>query len=168
MSEVCDELHKFLNSLPKISYLFDTSEISQNGIDIFFEKGESGHSSNGIVRIGFHLVDGGLLKRLKQHFESNKDNSVFRHNIGSCFPNESNDPYIKVWQKQMNPKKMRDKYGHLVNEEFEKKLEKKVDEYIRNNFYFNILEVDNKEDRISLKSKLISTVSLCNDCKPSR
>lgn len=168
MSDICHELHKFLNTLPKIRYPFDANEIPKNGIDVFFEKGETGHGTDRVVRIGFHLAEGGLPGRLNQHFESNKNNSVFRQNIGSCFLNESNNPYLDIWRKQMNPKKMREKYGYLVDEELEKILEKQVDEYIRDNFTFCILAVDNREERLRLKSELVSTVSLCNECKPSK
>ena len=43
-----------------------------------------------------------------------------------------------------------------------------VDEYIRNNFSFCVLEVNDKSERLKMKSELISTVSLCSECKPSQ
>ena len=167
MSDTCIELHKFLDTLPKIRYPFDANDIPKNGIDIFFEKGEIGHNTNRVVRIGFHLAEGRLVERLVQHFESNKNNSVFRQHIGSCFLSEENNPYLDVWKLQMNPKKMREKYGHMIDEELEEKIERKIDAYIRNNFFFSVLKVDDKDGRLNLKNEMISTISLCNECRPS-
>lgn len=39
--------------------------------------------------------------------------------------------------------------------------------YIRDNFLFCVIEVEDKEERNALKLKLIATISQCNDCGPS-
>ena len=46
-------------------------------------------------------------------------------------------------------------------------IEKKVTEYIQGNLSFVVLEVKDKVKRLGLESKLISTVSLCSECRPS-
>ena len=39
--------------------------------------------------------------------------------------------------------------------------------YIRENFSFVVLEVPDKEERLELESKIISTLSWCEECGPS-
>jgi hypothetical protein len=46
-------------------------------------------------------------------------------------------------------------------------IEKKVSKYIRSNFSFAVIEVNDKNERLDLESKIISTVSLCTECEPS-
>jgi hypothetical protein len=45
--------------------------------------------------------------------------------------------------------------------------EKKVTDYMRASFSFCVFEVTEKDDRLALESKLLSTISLCADCGPS-
>ncbi len=40
--------------------------------------------------------------------------------------------------------------------------------YIRDAFSFAVFEVKSKEQRLDLESKIISTVSLCDECRPSQ
>ncbi|MCL5262291.1 MAG: hypothetical protein M1390_00400, partial [Candidatus Marsarchaeota archaeon] len=47
------------------------------------------------------------------------------------------------------------------------KIEKQVSDYMRSNLSFVVFEVEKKEERLFLESRLISTVSLCGSCKPS-
>ena len=39
---------------------------------------------------------------------------------------------------------------------------------IQNNFSFVVFRVNDKEKRLGLESKIISTVSLCKECSPSK
>jgi len=39
--------------------------------------------------------------------------------------------------------------------------------YIQEYFSFVVFEVPTKEERLDLESKIISTISLCQECKPS-
>lgn len=50
----------------------------------------------------------------------------------------------------------------------QKKIEKRVTKYIQNNFSFVVIKINSKEQRLKLESKIISTVSLCDKCKPSK
>jgi uncharacterized repeat protein (TIGR03803 family) len=49
----------------------------------------------------------------------------------------------------------------------QQKIEKSVSAYIRDHFGFVVVQIDEKVERMRLESRMISTVSLCNECKPS-
>jgi hypothetical protein len=51
---VCAALHDWANSLPLFQFPFEESAIPWNGIYLLFERGEVGHGSNRIVRVGTH------------------------------------------------------------------------------------------------------------------
>jgi hypothetical protein len=59
---VCEALHEWANSLQAFRY--DESRIPTNGIYILFEKGETAHGTNRIVRVGSHTGDKQLRSRL--------------------------------------------------------------------------------------------------------
>jgi len=47
-------------------------------------------------------------------------------------------------------------------------VEQQVTEYIQNNYRFVVFRTDEKEKRLDLESKVISTVSFCQECQPSK
>ena len=103
-----------------------------------------------------------------EHFlNENKNRSIFRKNIGRVFLNQSNDDYLKIWNLDLTSKKNRKAFQHLVNEAFQKQLEQQISEYIRENFSFSIIEVQDEKKRLELEKELIQTVSLCDECQPS-
>ena len=55
----------------------------------------------------------------------------------------------------------------LIDKEKQKRIEKEVSDYIQNNFSFIVFPIEDKERRLEVESKIISTISLCNDCRPS-
>lgn len=157
------------NNLNVFSFPYDEKQIPLNGIYLLFEKGEVGHGENRIVRIGTHTGVDQLRSRLRQHFlASNKDRSIFRKNIGRCFLSKDNDPYLPVWELDMTTKLSRDTDGAKIDYEKQHTIEKEISDYMRKNFFFGVIEVTGKEERLSLESKLISTVSHCRECKPSK
>jgi hypothetical protein len=54
---VCEALHERANSLQAFRFPFDEGRIPINGIYILFEKGETAHGTNRIVRVGTHTGD---------------------------------------------------------------------------------------------------------------
>ncbi|MBB6696665.1 hypothetical protein [Clostridium algidicarnis] len=79
MSKHCEELHNMVYGLDRIRFPLGESSIPKNGIYIFFEKNESGHGGDRIVRIVTHWGEGNLRTRLDEHFlNQNKDRSIFR------------------------------------------------------------------------------------------
>jgi hypothetical protein len=168
MSQICEQLHRYFQSLKRFNFPFKNKEIPKNGIYILYEKNEHGHGSNRIVRVGSHTGDNQLRSRLKQHFLiENKDRSIFRKNIGRCLLNSKNDPYLAIWELDSTSREMKENNKYLIQSEYQLRIEKEVSTYIQNNFSFCVLQVDEKEKRLQLESKIISTVSLCTDCYPS-
>jgi hypothetical protein len=169
MSDKCKLLHQWFNSLKRSRFPFNEEDIPLNGIYILFEKGEFAHNTNRIVRIGTHTGDNQLRSRLKQHFiKENKDRSIFRKNIGRALLNKNKDSFLEQWDCCLTSRKSREEYKGLVDFNKQKEIEKKVTEYIQDNFSFVVFQIEEKEKRLEIESKIISTVSLCNECKPSK
>lgn len=168
-SNLCNDLHAWANALELFAFPYDESKIPENGIYILFEKGEPGHGGNRIVRIGTHTGHNQLRSRLRQHFlASNKDRSIFRKNIGRCILNEMHDPYLAVWELDMTTKDARIRYGNKLDAIKQKSIEEKISGYMQKNFFFGIIRVDDRDERLALESKIISTVSHCTECRPSK
>lgn len=168
MSKECEKIHDLIRGLARHGFPFDELKIPSDGIYILFEKGEKGHHGDRIVRVGTHTGTKQLRSRLKQHFlNENKDRSIFRKNIGRALLNQNNDQFLEFWELDLTTKKARDNYSSLIDFDRQKLIETQVSEYIQGNFSFCVFEVNRKDERIEIESKIISTVSLCEDCKPS-
>jgi len=168
MSEKCEKLHALFNNLKRLKFPFEEKEIPKNGIYILFEKGEKAHEADRIVRIGTHTGNNQLLSRLKQHFiNENKDRSIFRKNIGRAILNKRKDNYLEKWELDLTTKQAKDKFNSLIDKEKQKEIERDVSKYIQNNFSFIVFPIEDKEKRLEIESKIISTISLCKECKPS-
>ena len=168
MSKNCHTIHQWFNGMKKHSFPFNEQEIPKNGIYILFEKGEFAHSTNRIVRIGTHTGNNQLRSRLFQHFlNENKDRSIFRKNIGRALLNKDKDQFLKQWELDLTTKNAKEQYSNSVDFKKQKEVEKKVTKYIQDNFSFVVFQIDDKEKRLEIESRIISTVSLCDECKPS-
>lgn len=168
MSKNCNTIHQWFNGMKKHSFPFNEQEISENGIYILFEKGEFSHSTNRIVRIGTHTGNNQLRSRLFQHFlNENKDRSIFRKNIGRALLNKDKNPFLEQWEIDLTTKNAKELHSNSVNFIKQKEIEKRVTKYIQDNFAFVVFQIDNKDKRLEIESKIISTVSLCDECKAS-
>ena len=166
MCKNCQLIHDLFGKLPRFEFPFDENKLPLNGIYILFEKGESAHGGDRIVRIGTHTGDNNLKSRLKEHFiNENKDRSIFRKNIGRCLL--KGDPFIKDWELVSIIRKVKEENPNI---DFEKqaKIEQDVTKTIRGQFSFSVVPIKDKKDRLKIESKIISTVSLCKDCSPSK
>ena len=170
MNDICSKIHQLANKkLERYFFPYDETKIPLNGIYILFEKGEKGHGVDRIVRIGTHNGLNQLKERLKQHFLiENKDRSIFRKNIGRCILNKNNDQYLKIWEEDLTSLKAKLANLKLIDHEYHRLIENKVSKIIQENFSFCVIEINTKEERLEIESKLISTVSLCNECKQSK
>lgn len=165
------ELHKIFNKLNRYSFPFKDKEkdIPENGIYIIFEKGELFDSFDRIVRVGTHTGDKQLRSRLNQHFvKENKNRSIFRKNIGRCLLNKDRSPYLPLWELDITSKAEKEKNLKLLDLDFEKKIEKRISDYIQNNLSFCVFQVDTKEQRLFWESKIVSTLAKSNELKPSK
>jgi len=164
----CNRIHQLFNEMKRFSFPFTKQDIPKNGIYILFEKGEFAHSVDRIVRIGTHTGENQLCSRLFQHFlQENKDRSIFRKNIGRALLNKDKDPFLKKWEIDLTTKKTKKLYSDSIDFKKQKEVEKRVTKYIQNNFSFIVFQITEKEKRFEFESKIISTVSLCKECKPS-
>jgi len=168
MSKECEILHNIAHSMERHRFPFDESLFPQNGVYVLFQKSEPGHGAERIVRVGSHTGNNQLRSRLKQHFlNENKDRSIFRKNIGRAILRKAKDPFLKQWEIDLTSRKNKDKCSHKIDFDRQKEIESKVSEYIQDNFYFSVFQIEDKTRRLEIESKLISTVSWCSDCKPS-
>ena len=168
MSRECEKLHHLFHGLPRYTFPFNEEFVPLNGIYVLFEKGEEGHDGDRIVRVGTHTGVNQLRSRLKQHFENeNKDRSIFRKNIGRAILTKNNDSFVKYWEYDLTTKLNREKYGSSIDKAKQAEVEKKVSAFIQENFSFIAFEVEQTAIRLNLEAMIISTVSLCDACKPS-
>lgn len=168
MSIECTKIHEIASSLERHKFPFGETKIPLNGIYVLFQKGEKAHGQDRIVRVGTHTGDNQLCPRLKQHFLSeNKDRSIFRKNIGRALLKKQNDAFFQFWELDLTTRKAKDDYSQQIDFDYQQKIESQVSEYIRKNFSFSVFEVASKEERLEIESKLISTVSWCDECKSS-
>lgn len=169
MSRECEKLHQLLNGLKRLEFPFNEEEIPVNGIYFLLERRELAHGTDRIVRVGTHTGKDQLRSRLRQHFiNENKDRSIFRKNIGRAILNKRNDPFLKYWEIYLTPRENKEKYRKVIDFHKQKEVEKEVSEYIQKNLSFVVLRIDNKDKRLYLESRIISTISLCDECKPSK
>lgn len=165
MSRGCAHIHKLAHNQKRHSFPFADSLLPRNGIYFLFQKGEHGHGQDRIVRIGTHRGDNQLISRLKQHFIlENKDRSIFRKNIGRAMLAQDDDPFLEHWEQDLTTREAKDNYAHLIDFGYQRKIEKLVSQYIRDNFSFSVVEVYECNKRLIMESKLISTVCWCEEC----
>ena len=168
MSKECEAIHALAWNLDRHGFPFSESSFPLNGIYILFEKEENGHGGERIVRVGTHTGYKQLRSRLKQHFlNENKDRSIFRKNIGRSLLKKSNDPFLAFWELDLTTKEAKNKYLNVIDFDYQKLIELRVSQYIQNSFSFCVFEVNDKNDRLEIESKIISTISWCDVCGPS-
>ncbi len=165
----CSQLHQYFNNLQRFKFPFKDIDIPLNGIYLLFEKGELAHRGNRIVRIGTHTGINQLRSRLKQHFiQENKDRSIFRKNIGRTLLCKRKDPFLEKWELDLTTRQAKKKNASQIDFIKQVKIEKQVSKYIQDNFSFAVFPIEDKKKRLILESKIISTVSLCKECQPSK
>lgn len=168
MSEICARLHVLFNQLERFRFPFDKHLIPTDGISIMFEQGETAHRGDRIVRVGGHRGVGALPSRLDEHFSvENKDRSIFRKNIGRSLLNRDNDPVREQWEIDLMSRESRARYAGEINRDKLRQVEQRVTEYLQRNVSFVAVPVQTREARERLEAMIISTVSLCSECRPS-
>lgn len=165
---LCQKLHDLFEVLPRLRFPLEL-ELPKNGIYILFENGEPGHCGDRVVRVGTHTGNNQLKSRLKQHFlTENKDRSIFRKNIGRALLNKEGDPYLVQWDWDLTSRSARERYQDKIDINKQARIEGNVSSYIQKNLSFVVFEVPDKEERLLLESRIISTVSKCSECGPSK
>jgi hypothetical protein len=168
MSEICRQVHEWVSGVDSFGLPFPEERVPKNGSYVLFEEGEWGHDTSRIVRIGTHTGANQLRGRLKQHFlNRNKDRSIFRKNIGRALLQRDGDPFLQQWEIDLTTRASRERYGADVDREKLASLEQRVSEVIQTRFRFAVFKIPDRQQRLHLESRLVSTVSLCTDCGPS-
>jgi hypothetical protein len=109
-----------------------------------------------------------LPSRLVQHFvQENKDRSIFRKNIGRALLNRAEDAYLAEWELDRTSRAARERHGIERNIEKRRMIEHEVTQYLQRHFTFVVFRVDEKTYRLRLESRIISTLSHCEECEPS-
>lgn len=169
MSEACLILHEYLSLLPKWGADFDTVALPKNGICVMFEKGESAHETSRIVHVGTHIEDDQLPRRLAEHFRrEKKDRSIFRKHVGRAMLNRHGDPFLDVWNLDLTPRAMRDRYAGTIDWDRMAAVERSVTEYLAGNITFSVYPVNERIRRDGIKKAIIGTIASCPICGPSK
>lgn len=167
-NDTCHSLHQIFSGLLAHRFPYEESQIPKNGIYVLFEDGELAHGTSRIVRIGTHTGNNQLRSRLRQHFLNEmKDRSIFRKNIGRCLLARDNDPFLAFWELDLTTSAAKAAHAGKIDFKKQADIEKRVSEYIQGHLRFVIFEVLEKDRRLELESKIVSTVSLCDKCGPS-
>ncbi len=168
-NNTCAALHAWARALPRHSFPFEENAVPLNGLYVLFEQGEEAHKGDRIVRAGTHTGNNQLLSRLRQHFlMENKDRSIFRKNIGRALLKKAKDPYADAWELDMTAFAARKADGHRIDAVKQQAIEQKVTQYLRDNFSFAVVAIGDTIKRLQMESKIISTLSLCEECVPSQ
>ena len=97
----------------------------------------------------------------------NKDRSIFRKNIGRALLNKAADPFLAEWELDRTSRAARKRYGEEQQTARRQAVEGDVTQDLQGHFRFVVFRVDDKSDRLTLESRIISTVSRCDECRPS-
>ena len=175
MSITCQLIHEWCHRQKRFDFKAKgviRENIPNNGIYFLFERGEKAYGGDRIVRIGTHTGkekwNHKLSNRLNAHsIKENKDRSIFRKHIGMAFLNKEEDKFLPLWNIDLTTKENKERYQSKIDPARQKEVEGNVSQYIQKNISFVVKEVNDKEERLQLESKLIATISLCKECKPS-
>lgn len=168
MSHDCQRVHQLFRGCTRHSFPFDPASLPANGVYVVFERGETGHGGDRIVRVGSHNGEGQLGPRLSQHFvKMQKDRSIFRKHVGRCLLTRNSDPYLDTWQLDTTSRAGKLEHGHRLDAAKQLDIEKQVSAIIQVNLTFAVLPVAEKTERLGLEARLIATLSHCDDCGPS-
>ncbi len=74
---------------------------------------------------------------------------------------------MAAWESDLTSRKARAEYSGSIDLVKLKAVETSVSAYIQENFSFAVIQVEDKEERLRLESRIISAVSLCDECGPS-
>lgn len=168
MSNLCNELHQLCSLLQRLRFPLAEEAIPPNGVYVVFEAGEVAHGTDRIVRVGSHTGKNNLPSRLTEHFvNENKDRGVFRKNIGRALLNRDGDPFLQYWELDLTTSRSREMHRAVIDFDRQRDIERQVTRYIRSHMSFVAFEISERRERLALEKRLISLVSLCDECLPS-
>jgi len=161
----CADVHALLETLPTFGL---PSEVAfSDGLYFFYEAGESSpHARRGrIVRVGNHSrSEGGLVRRLQQHYSGRKNGSAFRKLLGGALLRTEHlrdaclgpGPGRGHWERQGG------RPCHRCAP-----VEARVSALLRESFSFRCVEIRNRDERNLFEESVIATLAQCQVCRPS-
>ena len=151
LDKLINEIYSILEGLPPpFDYTYNPKDLPSNGIYFFYETTEkckiNGKIIDRIVRVGTHDADNRLRDRIYNHYNSNKNSSVFRKHVGSAIIKEDKrNVDVDKWMTQGTPTN--------------KDVEKRITETFKNKFKFRCVPVNSEQERHYLEGRLIATLS---------
>ena len=164
-ADACRTVHQLLSTLPVFTA---PKEVPfQDGLYFFYQSSEKSlHGVGGrVVRVGNHpRADGGLKRRLQQHYSGSKNGSVFRRFLGGALLRRAapGSPCLSPGPGQ----------GHWEQQDERccdscRDVEKEVSAILRASFHFRCISVRDRTVRNHLEALLIATLAACPTCMPS-
>ena len=158
-AEICRKIHKALESLPR--YRETSTKLPHDGVYFFYEVGEvcSHTNKSRIVRVGIHGERATLRKRLRQHYRLNREGSVFRKHLGTALLKKKgfSDDQITEWRRGRKSQRWNDF----------RDTEDEISQLLCSKFFFRVIAVGSADERKVLEEKLIASLVVCSECKPS-
>lgn len=159
-TEACKQIHELLETLPKRDASLE--HLPSSGIYFFYEYGEhSLHTGKlRVVRVGTHGAGRTLKQRLRDHYQGNREGSVFRKHLGTALLKRAcaSDVQIREWRRK---RKDNTRWTQFT------KVENEVDNIIRSTFFFRVMPMDRVQERKRFEEKLIATSAACPVCQAS-
>lgn len=156
-------LHRLFASLSRHDWKTIDAIPFSDGVYIVFERGETYHGLPRVVRVGTHTSPGRLKERLKDHFvREDRNDSIFRKNVGKALLNRAGDPYLATWALDMS-KPGNAKRAYPAKEA---RVEAEVSAHLRQNVTFAVLPVATREERLRLEEGIIATLNRASDFGP--
>lgn len=152
-----DRLYVLVSSLPRFHYHTVVAKLPENGLYVFFEKGEisriGDNALDRIVRVGTHRENLRFRDRIRQHYGNsrslggNKNGSIFRKHLGGALlrRSDTNDPRLREWLTQN---------GSSFPE-----IEELISNTLRDKFSFSCFDVDQMEERLELERGIIALLA---------
>jgi len=157
---LCEAVHTLLERLPPLRGK-PCAALPRDGVYFWYENGETrqGHGPR-VTRVGTHTSPGRLLARIREHFGSNREGSVFRRHVGAALMarNGEAEQDIREWARGPRSAGFRD-------ERFEE-YELRVTAQSHLGLY-RVLKVDEPRERLELEEKLVALFSHCAHCLAS-
>jgi len=136
-------IHELLESLESFSSLDEAREYfprGRNGVYFFYQEGErfscGGEYHDRIVRVGAHLEEGNLERRLRTHYQD-RGSSVFRDLIRDALSNTQ-----RGWTRLSQARQ-----------------DHRVTEYLEDNFWFKFIALRSAKLALSWEKKVIATIA---------
>jgi hypothetical protein len=81
--------------------------------------------------------------------------------------NRNGDPFLSEWEHDRTTRAERARLGAEPDPAKRRGVETEITRCLQGRFSFMVFRVDDRDDRLRLESRIISTVSRCDECRPS-